>query len=142
MDTISMLMPLLNFLVYAGILSSFICNWLRHRYRYIAVSVRTGCIFKKKLLVPNPSYRNNGQQKGECKYNLLQSVIIFHFKWRLLNSSYLIFFWLFFQIFPFPASSLHVCKYTRHFQHFKLCTTRVSICIHKITSNFISIKEC
>lgn len=78
---------LLNVLVCAGTLSSFTCSLLMHRYRYIDVSARAGCIFKKKLLGPNPRYRNNRTKKRRnSKYGLLQFLVIFYFKWRFLLS--------------------------------------------------------
>lgn len=54
MDTISMLKPLLNCLVCDGTLPSSHTPELRHRYRYIAVSARADCNFRKKVLGPNP----------------------------------------------------------------------------------------
>lgn len=47
MDTISMLKPLLKFLVCDGTLPSHTPE-LRRRYRYIVVSARADRIFKKK----------------------------------------------------------------------------------------------
>lgn len=86
MDTISMFTPLKFFsLCWHPFFLHMQLNI--HRYRYIDVSVRAGCIFKKKLLGPNPRYRNNRTKKRRnSKYSLVQFLVIFHFKWRFLLS--------------------------------------------------------
>lgn len=132
---------------------------LRHRYRYIAILELT-VFSRKKELGPNPRYRNSRTTKRRnTKYSLLQFLIIFHFKWRLSYCAltytvyvvlmYLISFFpkklkilafsaYFFKFFiPHPHWSLNVSKYIKYYKCFKLCITRVSICIYKITSDFI-----